>query len=185
MNIGIMWIFAKHYAVKAWGIVTRYPWQMLAITLAISAYLGWSRADKWEGRAANEKAAHAQSIKNWQSAYAKAKEENLAEVAKIEAGYKSAIDKRKIEYVYVEKEYRGTLAARLGDDRLRVTSTEVNSSCPIGYGLPVISRMPGGVLQRDQAAIVSRSDLEIVAENQAKLEGLAGAWGDLSVANED
>jgi len=176
----IYWIFVKHYAGLAFKFVAKYPWQILAIALAIAAYLGWSRADKWELRAASEKAAHAQSVKNWRDAYALAKEKNLAEVAKIEAGYKSAIDKRKIEYVYVEKEYRGTLAARLGDDRLRVTSTEVNSSCPIGYGLPVISRMPGGVLQRDQAAIVSRSDLEIVAENQAKLEGLVGAWGDLS-----
>lgn len=180
MSIGIMWIIIKHYAGNAWGIVTRYPWQIALIIAAIVGYLGWSSAAKWEQRAAAEKVAHAQSVKNWRDAYALAKEKNLAEVAKIEAGYKSAIDKRKIEYVYVEKEYRGTLAARLGDDRLRVTSTEVNSSCPIGYGLPVISRMPGGVLQRDQAAIVSRSDLEIVAENQAKLEGLVGAWGDLS-----
>ena len=179
MNIVIMWIFAKHYAVKAWGIVTRYPWQILAIALAISAYLGWSRADKWEGLANQSVAAHAQSIKNWQSAYAKARDKNLAEVAKIEAGYKSAIDKRKIEYVYIEKEYRGNLAARLNNDSLRVTS-EAGASCPLGYGLPVVSKMPGGVLHRDQAAIVSRSDLEIVAENQAKLEGIVGAWGDLS-----
>lgn len=179
MNIGIMWIFIKHYAGKAWGIVTRYPWQIALIIAAIVGYLGWSSAAKWEQRAAAEKVAHAQSVKNWQDAYALAKEKNLAEVAAKEADYKAKIDKRKIEYVYVEKEYRGTLAARLGDDRLRVTSTEVNSSCPIGYGLPVISRMPGGVLQRDQAAIVSRSDLEIVAENQAKLEGVVGAWQDL------
>ena len=179
MSIGIMWIFIKHYAGNAWGIVTRYPWQILAIALAISAYLGWSRADKWEGRAASEKSAHAQSIKNWQSAYAKAKEKNLAEVAAIEANHKAKLDKRKIEYVYVEKEYRGNLAARLNNDSLRVTS-EAGASCPIGYGLPVVSKMPGGVLHRDQAAIVSRSDLEIVAENQAKLEGVVGAWGDLS-----
>lgn len=178
MSIGIMWIFAKHYAVKAWGIVTRYPWQILAIALAISAYLGWSRAAKWEGRAAAEKAAHAQSVKNWRDAYALAKEKNLAEVAAIEANHKAKIDKRKIEYVYVEKEYRGTLAARLGDERLRVTP-EAGASCPIGYGLPVVSKMPGGVLHRDQAAIVSRSDLEIVAENQARLEGVVGAWQDL------
>lgn len=178
MSIGIMWIFIKHYAGKAWGIVTRYPWQILAIALAISAYLGWSRADKWEGRAANEKAAHAQSIKNWQSAYAKAKEKNLAEVAAIEANHKAKLDKRKIEYVYVEKEYRGNLDARLHNDSLRVTS-EAGASCPLGYGLPVVSKMPGGILQRDQAAIVSRSDLETVAENQAKLEGIVGAWRDL------
>ena len=179
MSIGIMWIFIKHYAGNAWGIVTRYPWQIALIIAAIVGYLGWSSAAKWEQRAAAEKVAHAQSVKNWRDAYALAKEKNLAEVAKIEAGYKSAIDKRKIEYVYIEKEYRGNLAARLTNDSLRVTS-EAGASCPIGYGLPVISRMPGGVLQRDQAAIVSRSDLEIVAENQAKLEGLVGAWGDLS-----
>lgn len=176
----VYWIFIKHYAGNAWGVVTRYPWQMLATALAISAYLGWSSADKWEMRANQEKTAHAETVKNWQSAYAKARDKNLAEVAAKEADYKAKIDKRKVEYVYVEKEYRGNLAARLNNDSLRVTSTEVNSSCPIGYGLPVISRMPGGVLQRDQAAIVSRSDLEIVAENQAKLEGIVGAWGDLS-----
>jgi len=178
MSIGIMWIFIKHYAGKAWGIVTRYPWQMLSIALAISAYLGWSSADKWEGLANQSVAAHAQSIKNWQLAYAKARDKNLAEVAAIEANHKAKLDKRKIEYVYVEKEYRGNLAARLNNDSLRVTS-EAGASCPIGYGLPVISKMPGGILQRDQAAIVSRSDLETVAGNQAKLEGVVGAWQDL------
>lgn len=178
MSIGIAWIIIKHYAGKAWGIVTRYPWQIALIIAAIIGYLGWNSAAKWEQRAAAEKIAHAQSIKNWQGAYALAKEKNLAEVAKIEADYKAKIDKRKIEYVYVEKEYRGALAARLGNDSLRVT-TEAGDGCPIGYGLPVISKMPGGILQRDQAAIVSRSDLEIVAENQAKLEGVVGAWRDL------
>ena len=43
--------------------------------------------------------------------------------------------------------------------------------------------MPTGVLSADTAAIVSRTDLDIVATNQAKLEGLVGAWIALETAD--
>ena len=180
MSIGIMWLFAKDYVGRLLGLIARYPWQIFCLGLALALWWQWDNANDWQVKAAQEKAAHAQSIENWRLAYAQAKQKNLYEVAAIEAKQSQIIEKEVIKYVYVEKDYRANVANRAG--RLPVQAN-ADTSCPIGYGLPVISEMPAGVLSADTAAIVSRTDLDIVATNQAKLEGLAGAWIALEAAD--
>ena len=179
MSIGIMWLFAKEYMRRFIGLIAKYPWQIICLCLAIGALWQWDNANDWQVKAGEEKAAHAQSIENWRLAYAQAKQKNLDEVAAIEARRNKIIEKETIKYVYVEKDYRANVANRAG--RLPVQAN-ADTSCPIGYGLPVISEMPAGVLSADTAAIVSRTDLDIVATNQAKLEGIVAAWSALESA---
>ena len=180
MPWNIMWLFAKTYVGRLLGLIAKYPWQIFCLGLAMALWWQWDSANDWQRKAAREKAAHAQSIENWRLAYAQAKQKNLDEVAAIEAKQAQIIEKETIKYVYVEKDYRANVANRAG--RLPVQAN-ADTSCPIGYGLPVISEMPAGVLSADTAAIVSRTDLDIVATNQAKLEGIVAAWTALETAD--
>ena len=180
MPWNIIWLFAKTYAGRLFGLIAKYPWQIFCLGLALALWWQWDSANDWRALAGQEKAAHLQSIENWRLAYAQARQKNLDEVAAIENKQSQIIEKEVIKYVYVEKDYRANVANRAG--RLPVQAN-ADTSCPIGYGLPVISEMPAGVLSADTAAIVSRTDLDIVATNQAKLEGLAGAWIALETAD--
>ena len=182
MSIGIMWLFAKDYAGRLLGLIAKYPWQIFCLGLALALWWQWDSANDWQVKAGKEKAAHLQSIENWRLAYAQAKQKNLDEVAAIEAKQAQIIEKEVIKYVYVEKDYRTNVANRSGNVGLRIQAN-ADTSCPIGYGLPVISEMPAGSLSPDTAAIVSRTDLDIVATNQAKLEGIVAAWTALETAD--
>lgn len=166
----IYWIFVKHYAGLAFKFVAKYPWQILAIALAIAAYLGWSNASKWESRANRENAAHAETVKGYEAALKLARKQNLDQVAAIESRQARVIEKEVVRYVEAKSNYSRALS-----DRMR-KQTASGGSDPGKCNIPVISEVPGETLRDTETAIISRKDAEIVAENQAKLEAIIAAW---------
>lgn len=138
------------------------PYAAIAL-FAILAAVQWQNARHWQKRyVASEK-----TVARYEGAQLAAAEINKAKVAQIERDYAAIAEKSEIEY---EKRIADNRAAL--DRWMRSKASERYTS---STGASQTAPVPGEPVQGAETALVSVSDLEIVADAYAQLDALR-AW---------
>lgn len=135
------------------------PYAAIAF-FAILAAVQYGNARHWQ----KQYIASQKTVASYESAQVAAVEINKAKVAQIESEYAAISEKAESDY---EK--------RIADNRRAVSKwmrQQANKSNPSSTGASEAAPVPGKVVSGTETAIVPISDLEIVADTYAQLEGL-------------